>query len=350
MILIAGPERAVSFTDDTSPDTRKTKQRSVSIHAKVRKGTPLDWYYDLIRPFQKEKGELKSAKVLDFYRSMSPLRRTKLWETLKDVQINITDSLPYQERVHQNVKEAFKREDAVDYIRQRAIANDPHAKWLLEQLNNHTAESILLDAPSRQLSTLAFYAREYPMGGYGLGRYLRGTSLGFRRPPDHEIPLSRFQSANKGSIVRTVTKWTAMSASVFSDAMDEVFTAPFYHHHPLLDPVYRALRQSHAFDDGNKKLVDLTDDERSTVARHLHPYNFWMEEFPFSPLYEVKSRQSFFIQATDIASGIASFLYEHGQIVAVAQHFVYVIFNGRRISHSDAYEIMRKWRERKYLN
>jgi hypothetical protein len=350
MILDAGPQRAVSFTDDTSPDTRNTKQRSVSIHAKVRKATPLDWYYDLIRPFQKEKGELKSAKVLALYKSLPLPRRLKLWDTLKEVQVNITDSLPYQERAHQNLKEALKREDAVDHIRQRAIANDPYAKWLLEKLNNHTAESILLDAPSRRLSNLAFYTREYPMGAFAFASSIRGTDFGFRSPPDHRIPLERFQSANSGSIVRIVTKWTAMSASVFSDAIDEVFSAPYYHYHPLMDPVHRALRQSHAFDGGNKKLVDLTDDERKTVARSLQRFGEWQYEYPFNPLYEVNSRESFYTQASDIAAGIAKLLYEQGQIIAVTQRFVYVIFNGKRTSASDAHEIMKKWREHGYLN
>ena len=158
MILRPGPERAVSFTDDTSPDTRNTKNRHVSIHAKVRKENPLDWYYDLIRPFRHTCGELKSGKVLLVYLALTPQARMKLWDTLKEVQINITDSLPYQERTKELARDTFKREDAIDYIRQRAIANDPLGKMMLEKLNNHTAESILLDAPSRTFTYLHAYA------------------------------------------------------------------------------------------------------------------------------------------------------------------------------------------------
>jgi hypothetical protein len=39
---------ATSFTDDTSPNLQSAKKRNVSIGAKVRRETPLDWFYDLI--------------------------------------------------------------------------------------------------------------------------------------------------------------------------------------------------------------------------------------------------------------------------------------------------------------
>lgn len=349
MILRPGPERAVSFTDDTSPDTRNTKKRHVSIHAKVRKENPLDWYYDLIRPFRHSSGELKSAKVLLVYLALTPQARVKLWDTLKEVQINITDSLPYVERTKELAKETFKRDDAIDYIRQRAIANDPLGKMMLEKLNNHAAESILLDAPSRTFSFLHSYAKEHPMGGYGLGRYIRG--VGEFRPPKHEIPLERFQS-NGRSIVRTVTEWTSKSASVFSDAIDKIPFEGFLHSHPMLDPSYRALRKSHAFDRGNKKLVDLTDDERRDVARRMQYHSYWQEEeYPFEPLYgDVDSGESFYIQASDIAAGIAKHLFETGGIIAVTKHFEYVMFNGKRTSLEDAHETILKWRNLGYFN
>jgi hypothetical protein len=290
----------VSFTDDTSPDTRNTKKRHVSIHAKVRKENPLDWYYDLIRPFRHSSGELKSSNVLRVFLALTPHGRVKVWDTLKEVQINITDSLPYVERAKELAKTTFKRDDAIDYIRQRAIANDPLGKMMLEKLNNHAAECILLDAPSRTFSFLHAYAKEHPMVGYGLGRYMRGA--GEFMPPKHEIPLDRFQS-NSRSIIRTVTEWTSKSASVFSDAIDNIPFEGFLHSHPMLDPSYRALRNSHAFDRGNKKLVDLTDAERREVARKMHYHDYWQEEYPFEPLYgEVDSRGSFYIQASDIAA------------------------------------------------
>lgn len=136
MIIPSGPVTAVSFTDDTSADTRKTKKRHVSIHAKVRRETPLEWYYNFLNLCKHEKGELKSDKVLIAYLNMPPERRVKLWDTLKAVQVNITDALPYQEETNKQLKQALKREDAVDYIRNRASGNDPAARRMLELLNN----------------------------------------------------------------------------------------------------------------------------------------------------------------------------------------------------------------------
>jgi len=356
MIVEAGPSNAVSFSDETSPDTRNTKQRHVSIHAQVRREFELTWYYELIKPFEKDRrDELKSIEVLPVFISLTPAKRGRLWETLKDVQINITDSLPYQERTKRMANDAFKRDNAIDFIRQRAIANDPFAKQMLELLNNQTAESLLLDAPSRNLTSLAWFAREYPVGGYGLGRYLYDDASNVRTPPEHKIPLSQFKSRTPGAIVRTVTQWTSQSAGVFSEAIDKVsfdgFRPP-----PMFDPVQLALRRSHGFDEGHKNLVNLTEEERKSVARRLsegqwHRYEYYDDVFPFETLHSnLDSRKSFYVQAADIAAGIAKLLYEHGGIFTVASNFEYVMFNGKRITQSDAYDIVDEWRRAGYLN
>jgi hypothetical protein len=56
------------------------------------------------------------------------------------------------------------------------------------------------------------------------------------------------------------------------------------------------------------------------------------------------------MQASDIAAGIAKYLYERGEILAVTLHFEYVMLNGERISQNDAYETMLKWRQLGYYN
>ena len=122
MFIKAGPDEAVSFTDDTSPDTRNTKKRNVSIHAKVSRKTPLNWYYDLLFSCRHIKGELKSKDTVEAYKQMRRYERANLWDTLKEVQINITDPLPYQADVNNILKQALNRDNAVDLVRQRAIA------------------------------------------------------------------------------------------------------------------------------------------------------------------------------------------------------------------------------------
>lgn len=348
MIISSYPHEAVSFTDDTSPDTRNSKKRNVSIHAQVRKNKKLDWYFDFLSLCQKERGELKSQKVRAIYREMPAPRRAKLWETLQDVQINITDPLPYMARTEQLAAEVFSRKDAIEFIRGRAVANDAVAKDLLEKLNNHTAESILLDAPSR---TLSFYVQaSQGLGGYGLGRHL--SDFGFR-PPIPKVNLEPFKSQNPGSIVRNVTNWTSRSASVFADAIDSVFSDRF---HPFqTDAVYSRLLDSHAFDEGNEKAIGWIENQRDEVVRHVEYYSEFARAMRYrghrpSRLYgDIDSRRSFYTQAADIAGGIAAQLYEQGVILEVTKHFKSVMFNGRPITQAEAYEAMRKWRELRYL-
>lgn len=68
-----------------------------------------------------------------------------------------------------------------------------------------------------------------------------------------------------------------------------------------------------------------------------------------SPLHSVDSRESFYIQAADIAAGIARYLYEIGGIQEVASRFDYVTLNGRRVCQDDASEVMREWKQKGYL-
>lgn len=352
MIIVGGPEyaaNAVSFTDDVKADSRKlTKQRHVSISAKIRRGeTPLYWFYDLLNSCLNEKGELKSDRVVPAYQKLGLRGKAKLWDTLKEVQINITDSLPYQARIHQSVKQALKRDDAIQMIRDKAIAKDPHAMKMQELLNNQTAESILSDAPSKQLSWNIHFAQNRMGHVYSLRSLMGDTG-----PPEHNIDLAHFKSAKKGSIIRAATEWTAKSASAFSEAIESTFTGNFYpYQHPLLNPVYRALRKSHAFDEGNEKSVGVMEIERKQIAREMSYHDFWQEMYPLEPLHgKIDSKQSFYMQASDIAVGIARHLYEQGEVLAVTLHFEYVMFNGRRISQNDAYETMLEWRELEYYN
>lgn len=350
MFIQAGPAEAVSFTDDTSPNLQAVKKRNVSISAKVRRDTPLDWYYDLINLCRNIKGELKSTDVIHAYLTMKRYERARMWDTLKEVQINITDPLPYQGRLQETVKKSLKRDDAVDYIRQRAIAKDPHAMKMLEFMNNRTAESILFDAPSARLAFMVHYSQNQFAYRYG-----SNDSNSVLRTPrfDHTIELDGFRSKKKGSIVRAVTEWTAKSASAFSEAIDSVTFNEYMMHHPHMNPVYRALRKSHAFDEGNEKSIGLMESERQSIANRMkyRGYGYWDDYYPLQPLYgNVKSQESFYMQASDIAAGIARYLYEQGEALAVTIHFEYVMLNGKRTSQNDAYETMLKWRQLGYYN
>ena len=101
----------------------------------------------------------------------------------------------------------------------------------------------------------------------------------------------------------------------------------------------------HAFDAGNQKHLDLLDEKRSQVfqelAAHDRVYGLLIRRPGIVP---VESKESFYVQAADIAAGIASHIYAMDGLVGVADRFEYVTYNGVRVSRSDAEEEMRKLR------
>ena len=56
----------------------------------------------------------------------------------------------------------------------------------------------------------------------------------------------------------------------------------------------------------------------------------------------VESKESFYIQAADIAAGIASHIYASEGLIGVVERFEYVTYNGVRLSRSDAEQEMKK--------
>jgi len=99
----------------------------------------------------------------------------------------------------------------------------------------------------------------------------------------------------------------------------------------------------HAFDAGNQKQLDLLDEKRSEVFRELaahdHVYGLMRKRPGIVP---VESRESFYVQAADIAAGIASQIYAAHGLIGVVEKFEYTTYNGVRVSRSDAEEEMRK--------
>ena len=76
MIIAAAPPGVASFTDDSSPDTRRTGGTKVSIHAQVLREESLDWYFRLISFYPDIPGELKSARILGTLSNNLPVTQT----------------------------------------------------------------------------------------------------------------------------------------------------------------------------------------------------------------------------------------------------------------------------------
>src|SRR5262249_19883560 len=111
-IIKARPEEAISFTDDTSPNLSRARQRPVSIHATVIKEKSLAWYYEFLRLVPRIAEELKSNHILQSYEGLSRDQKHRIWSTLKDVHIHIADALPVQAAFEQMSDKALGRRDS----------------------------------------------------------------------------------------------------------------------------------------------------------------------------------------------------------------------------------------------
>lgn len=220
MILLSGPDNAVSFTDDTSPDTHRSKRRNVSIHASVIRGKRLDWYYEILKLFPGFQDELKSTQVLESYKNLPRAKQQTIWNTVKDVHIQVTDALPIEARFDKMVQDAAKNSDGMNLLRQRASQGDEVSKMILNMLNDGMAKLIIGSGLSKSLT---HFIRHYEPPG-SLRRYMPRQEI-YR--DDSETELARLKR-NRGSVVRNAVVYTSKSGAAFSDAMDVFFEPSTY--------------------------------------------------------------------------------------------------------------------------
>ncbi len=91
MLIEPGPSGVASFTDDSSPDSRRPRGTKVSIHAQVLREQPLDWFYKLISYFPDAPGELKADRILAVFRALPEWVQQTVWSGLAGVRIHISD-------------------------------------------------------------------------------------------------------------------------------------------------------------------------------------------------------------------------------------------------------------------
>jgi hypothetical protein len=172
------------------------------------------------------------------------------------------------------------------------------------------------------------------------------------RFPKPSVPLISTADFKKPkSLIRDTTSWSAKSSAAFHSALD---AAAF----PIADSCgsYRyvdgdvlrgrmasELLPVHAFDAGNQKHLDLLEEKRSEVLHELAAHDRVYGLITRRPgIVSVESKESFYVQAADIAAGIASHIYATDGLVGVVDRFEYVTYNGVRVSRSGAEEEMRR--------
>jgi hypothetical protein len=105
--------------------------------------------------------------------------------------------------------------------------------------------------------------------------------------------------------------------------------------------------QTHAFDKGDCQQISLLENARKEILQTLRGFDSLMNIREIKPYSQVDSSQSYFIQAADIAAGIATRILETDNLEGLVTRFSYVTYNGRRMSMADAEEEVRRLRSRR---
>jgi|SRR5579871_212472 len=334
MITTAGPADAVSFTDDTSLDTRKTGRSKVSIHCQAERERPLDWYYSLLRRAPTKSGEVKSKDITDVFLALAPPERRKTLTTLKHVRVNITDPRPYQADIKAMLGSIVPGVDAEEFLRRLEHAEECVAENVRRTTRQFATHRMLWDSPSERLRLRHRALTWFPS-------WPELEQAGKDLLPDLEdIDLSAFDDGTRPINLNAVSVFVSKSGSVFYPALDALDRTC----EDLQSPptawnfwgVGRALRDFHVFDDGNRKAITWVDHKRTEALSLIDPYSHLGLGLSPKPFEGIDSKDSYFVQAADFAAGIVTEILERETLVQVARSFDYVTYNGKRIGEMDA--------------
>lgn len=324
----------MSYTDDTSLDSRTTDGFKVSIHADVIRERPLDWYFELLRMFPDILSELKSTTVLNSYFALDRFLRAKVNASLRFVRLNITDPRPYAGETRQALKKILPNEDPDAFLRRLEYENRGLAQRLRRDEARNIARRMLYDSPEHRLR---MWIKAY-RGSFTFLGDLEGGS-----PVIDNIDVEPFHDKKLGRVsVARVSVFASKSSAVFIPAIDDLHENPFQVNLPIGPRgVHQRLADRYAFDAGNDKALEWIAARRDSVLRDTDPYSYLHKHFNQAPLESVDSHQSYLVQAADIAAGIARSIIERHSLRRVAAVFDYVTYNGRRINEDEAAEIER---------
>jgi uncharacterized protein DUF3800 len=336
----------VSFNDDSSPDQRLTGEK-VSIHAQVMPGKDLTWYYNIIPLFPVTGEELKSRRVIETFNAMPSGKREAYWRNgLSDVRIHIVDPTLPKRRIESMLRSVFRRDDALQWLEREVRDGNPVARTILGFAREHLAESIILfnSSAGKLHHLIEFHKKD---------SYIPPGSS--RASEDEPLPISLTDfGCNSRSVVRKATEWSTKSAAAFHDGIDDYYDALRWDFENVrfltmgrsLQSILPRLNERHAFDRGDEKqLRALESFRRKTVSNIMAASPYYLHpRLLLGKAYEhEESHESVLVQAADFAAGIASYFYtEPRGLVEIVSRFAYVTFNGKRISMTDAEEIIRR--------
>lgn len=358
LVLSAGSEFA-SVTDESSPDTRTTGRTKIPIYAQVLTDEPLDWFYDLTRLFRDHPGEVKGKVVVELFESLPAEIRRRIWTGLRRVRIHLTDPRPYLEDRDGLFIEVTGKPFPVDELRHRSSRGDTVARYLLANGDEFVARSILLDSPPFRLAAKIVSVDE----AHGMVWH----DHDFAKPLGLDLDEQLVAIRTKGqSLVTRAAEFASKSGSVFAEAdhsvldvkLDAMMLSPFgalaraVHAH-----VARQLREKHAYDEGDEKLLRrveaIRDQLGSRIQRLADPFS-GAEPFESGssligvsvafaePLASIQSHEVIEGQAGDVAARMAATLFEREGLAGVVKRFDFVTFNGERATENNVGEVLRR--------
>lgn len=338
-IIQPGDAEAASFNDDSSPDARLTAGLKVSVNAQVLPESSLDWYYRVLQLCGSIQGELKSAEVWLRFQALQGEPKDRIWAGLSRVRIHIVDPRPYRKSFDKIVARIIPFKDPSNFLRERLAANDPWAVWLAKEGQFFMADQILRDSVGARVYSISKFVSEFPI------RMQENES----RLDDTILELNQFGQDAK-PLVRKASAWAAKSAATFHQALDCFLSVAaetaVYESDIIRKRMKSRVLDSHAFDKGDQKHLELLEKARGNILDNLReptmPGEGYVNGEVANPYSHADSKDSYLIQGADIAAGIASKLLETKNLVVVVQSFEYVTYNGHRFSVSDAEEHLRR--------
>jgi hypothetical protein len=346
LILEIGSETAVSFTDDTSLDSRTTNNEKVSVHAEIVREKPLDWYIKLVSLYPDIKGELKSSSVTDCFFSLAETERNRLISTLKFVRIHIADPRPYFSDVKKAIKNILPNNDVDGFLARLKVAQNEAAQRLEDMLKRQAAIKMAYDSPSERLKFWLRLVRQ--ASGWGFAGFLDDDGPFYQsRYADNffsEFDFTPFED-KKGYIrLNSLSVYSSKSGPVFTDVLDDISNNPTFYTEPLSSfSITKKLSLGRAYDKGDDKAIDWIRDKREEVIRAADRFGRYSWLTPRDPIESLESHKSILLQAADFAAGIAKTILEREGLVPLVKTFEYVIYNGSRISEDDALKVIRSW-------
>ena len=336
------PDHLARFSDETAPDTRTTDRQKVPVYATVNEETPIDWYDDLLTRIP-DAPEVKSRWVLAHFERLPRKTRVRIWGSLREVAIHISDPRPYLGHADEACLRAGL-EDFQAFLRLTRQSEHEEVCQMGERLSSLIGQQMLADSFGHRLSRVLRIAERRAW----LSRLTAEEDLG--------DVIRQLRSRSK-SIFTSVSEYTARGSAAFAPAFEKATTyageADLRRFWPgpdsndlILRGTLKPLEDGHAFDAGNERLTRILDSTRRSMVKRLTRNTVFAIRSRQSDLpafVDMDSRADKRIQAADIAAGLARHVLGQEGPVGLIRRWGKVYYNGSRLTENNLETVLRFW-------